>query len=74
MSQDDQPESTGRFNPKPLLIWLLLVTATIALVQYSAPSIREPQKLENSQVLAYAQDRKIKNAKVQPDRSGGTDN
>ena len=74
MSQDDQPESNGRFNPKPLLVWLLLVTATVALVQYSAPSIREPQKLENSQVLAYAQDRKIKNVKVQPDRSGGTDN
>ena len=74
MSQDDEPESNNRFNPKPLLIWLLLVTATIALVQYSAPSVREPQKLENSQVLAYAQERKIKNAKVQPDRSGGTDN
>ncbi len=74
MSKDDQPESNGRFNPKPLLVWLLLVAATIALVQFSAPQGTEPQRLENSQVLAYAQERKIKSIKVKPDRSGGTEN
>jgi len=74
MSKDDQPESNGRFNPKPLLVWLLLVASTIALVQFSAPAGNEPQRLENSQVLVYAQERKIKSLKVKPDRSGGTEN
>ncbi len=75
MSKDnDQEPSSGRFNPKPLLVWLLLVGATLALVQFSAPAAPEVQQLSTSQVLKLAQEGKLKTVTLQPDRSGGADN
>jgi cell division protease FtsH len=74
MSQNDNPDSPGRFNPKPLLVWLLLVLATLALVQFSAPQGPEVQQLSTAQVLAFAREGKVKSVTLQPDRSGGADN
>ncbi len=74
MSQNDNPDNPGRFNPKPLLVWLLLVLATLALVQFSAPQGPEVQQLSTAQVLAFAQEGKVKSVTLQPDRSGGADN
>jgi cell division protease FtsH len=74
MSKNDNPESPGRFNPKPLLVWLLLVLATLALVQFSAPAGAEVQTLSTSQVLQLAREGKVKTVVLQPDRSGGAEN
>lgn len=75
MSQNNNSEpSSGRFNPKPLLVWLLLVGATLALVQFSAPAGPEIQTLNTSQVLKFASEGKLKSVTLQPDRSGGSDN
>jgi len=74
MSQNENPDNPGRFNPKPLLVWLLLVLATLALVQLSAPQGPEVQQLSTAQVLAFAQEGKVKSVTLQPDRSGGADN
>ncbi|MFN7340616.1 MAG: ATP-dependent zinc metalloprotease FtsH [Opitutia bacterium] len=74
MSQNDNPDNPGRFNPKPLLVWLLLVLATLALVQFSAPQGPEVQQLSTAQVLAFAKEGKVKSVTLQPDRSGGADN
>jgi cell division protease FtsH len=75
MSQNDQPDDNKngpRLNAKPVLIWLLLMAAIIALFNFPGTESRNAvQKLEVTQVLAYAQEKKIKNLTIQPNPTGG---
>ena len=75
MSQNDQPDDNKngpRLNAKPVLVWLLLMAAIIALFNFpGAESRNAVQKLEVTQVLAYAQEKKIKNLTIQPNPTGG---
>jgi cell division protease FtsH len=61
-------------NAKPVLVWLLLMAAIIALFNIpGADSRNAVQKLEVSQVLAYAQEKKIKNLTLQPNPTAGSE-
>jgi len=77
MSQNDQPDDNKngpRLNAKPMLVWLLLVAAIIALFNIpGADSRNAAQKLEVTQVLAYAQEKKIKNLTLQPNPTAGSE-
>jgi len=75
MSQNDQPDDNKngpRLNAKPVLVWLLLMGAIIALFNIPGTESRNAvQKLEVTQVLAYAQEKKIKSLTIQPNPTGG---
>ena len=75
MSQNDQPDDNKngpRLNAKPVLVWLLLMAAIIALFNFPGTESRNAvQRLEVTQVLAYAQEKKIKNLTIQPNPAGG---
>ncbi len=75
MSQNDQPDDNKngpRLNAKPVLVWLFLMAAIIVLFNFpGAESRNAVQKLEVTQVLAYAQEKKIKNLTIQPNPTGG---
>ncbi len=61
-------------NAKPVLVWLLLMAAIIALFNIpGADSRNAVQKLEVTQVLAYAQEKKIKNLTLQPNPTAGSE-
>ena len=76
MSQNDQPDDNKngpRLNAKPVLVWLLLMAAIIALFNMpGADSRNAVQNLEVTQVLAYAQEKKIKNLTIKPNLNGGS--
>ncbi len=77
MSQNDQPNDNKngpRLNAKPVFVWLLLMVAIIALFNIpGADSRNAVQKLEVTQVLAYAQEKKIKNLTLQPNPTAGSE-
>ena len=77
MSQNDQPDDNKngpRLNAKPVLVWLLLMVAIVALFNIPGNDARNAvQKLEVSQVLAYAQEKKIKNLTLQPNPTAGSE-
>ncbi len=76
MSQNDQPDDNKngpRMNGKPVLVWLLIMAAVVALLQFASPPTSSIQQLGVSQVLSLAQEKKIKTLTVKPDPSGGTD-
>ncbi len=61
-------------NAKPVLVWLFLMAVIIALFNIPGAETRNAvQKLEVTQVLAYAQEKKIKNLTIQPNPTGGND-
>ena len=60
-------------NGKPVLVWLLIMAAVVALLQFASPPTSSIQQLGVSQVLSLAQEKKIKTLTVKPDPSGGTD-
>jgi cell division protease FtsH len=76
MSQNDQPDDNKngpRMNGKPVLVWLLIMAAVVALLQLSSPATSSIQQLGVTQVLSLAQEKKIKTLTVKPDPTGGTD-
>ena len=77
MSQNDQPndhKNGPRLNAKPVFVWLLLMVAIIALFNIpGADSRNAVQTLNVSQVLAYAQEKKIKNLTLQPNPTSGSE-
>ena len=77
MSQNDQPDDNKngpRMNAKPVLVWLFLMAVIIALFNIPGTDTRNAvQKLEVTQVLAYAQEKKIKNLTIKPNPNGGSD-
>ena len=77
MSQNDQPDDNKngpRLNTKPVFIWLLLMVAIIALFNLpGAASGNAVQVLNVSQVLSYAQEKKIKNLTLQPNPTSGSE-
>ena len=60
-------------NGKPVLVWLLIMAAVVALLQLSSPATSSIQQLGVTQVLSLAQEKKIKTLTVKPDPTGGTD-
>ena len=78
MSQNDQPDDNKngpRLNTKPVLVWLLLMVAIIALFNLpGASSGNAVQVLNVSQVLSLAQEKKIKTLTVQPNPTSGSEN
>jgi len=59
-------------NAKPVLVWLLLMAAIIALFNIpNAATVGAPQKLTASQVLAAAKEDKIQSLTLRGDRSAG---
>jgi cell division protease FtsH len=77
MSQNDQPDDNKngpRLNTKPVFIWLLLMVAIIALFNLpGAASGNAVQVLNVSQVLSYAQEKKIRNLTLQPNPTSGSE-
>ena len=77
MSQNDQPDDNKngpRLNTKPVFIWLLLMVAIVALFNLpGAASGNAVQVLNVSQVLSYAQEKKIKNLTLQPNPTSGSE-
>ena len=77
MSQNDQPEDNKngpRLNTKPVFVWVLLMVAIIALFNLpGASSANAVQVLNVSQVLSYAQEKKIKNLTIQPNPTSGSE-
>jgi len=78
MSQNDQPDDNKngpRLNTKPVFVWLLLLVAIVALFNLpGAASGNAVQVLNLSQVLSYAQEKKIKNLTLQPNPTSGSEN
>ncbi|MBM3867617.1 MAG: ATP-dependent zinc metalloprotease FtsH [Verrucomicrobia bacterium] len=78
MSQNDQPDDNKngpRLNTKPVFIWLLLMVAIVALFNLpGAASGNAVQVLNVSQVLSYAQEKKIKALTLQPNPTSGSEN
>jgi cell division protease FtsH len=61
-------------NAKPVIVWLLLMVAIIALFNIPGADSRSAvQTLQVSQVLAYAQEKKIKNLTLQPNPTAGSE-
>jgi cell division protease FtsH len=77
MSQNDQPDDNKngpRMNAKPVIVWLLLMAVIIALFNIpSASGTNAPQKMEVTEVLSYAQEKKIKNLTIQPNPTAGSE-
>jgi cell division protease FtsH len=77
MSQNDQPDDNKngpRLNTKPVFVWLLLMVAIVALFNLpGAASGNAVQVLNVSQVLSYAQEKKIKNLTLQPNPTSGSE-
>jgi len=74
MSQNDNQDNRNgpRMNAKPVLVWLLLMAAIIALFNIpNASTVGAPQKLTASQVLAAAREDKIQSLTLRGDRSAG---
>jgi cell division protease FtsH len=74
MSQNDNQDNRNgpRMNAKPVLVWLLLMAAIIALFNIpNAATVGAPQKLTASQVLAAAKEDKIQSLTLRGDRSAG---
>ncbi len=78
MSQNDQSDDNKngpRLNTKPVFVWVLLMVAIIALFNLpGASSANAVQVLNVSQVLSYAQEKKIKNLTLQPNPTSGSEN
>ena len=75
MSQDDNEDDKNgsRVNGRSLLVWVVLIAAVALLVNYSAPSAGQVQKLGVTQVLALAKEGKVKTLNVKPDPAAGSD-
>ena len=74
MSQNDNQDNRNgpRMNAKPVLVWLLLMAAIIALFNIpNAATVGAPQKMTVSQVLAAAKEDKIQSLSLRGDRSAG---
>ena len=66
MSQDNNEDDKNgnRVNGRSLMVWVVLIAAVALLVNYSAPSAAHVQKLGVTQVLSYAKEGKLKNARL----------
>ena len=75
MSQDNNEDDKNgsRVNGRSLLVWVVLIAAVALLVNYSAPSAGQVQRLNVTQVLALAKEGKVKNLNVKPNPAAGSD-
>jgi len=76
MSQNDNEEdkNPSRSNSKPIIVWLLLMAAVVALLMSSGPAGNTVQQLSVPQVLSLAQEKKIKSLSLKPDPTAGSEN
>lgn len=75
MSQpDNQDDKNGpRMNAKPVVVWMLLMAAIIALFNFPGTQGSAIQNISVSQVLANAQEKKLKSLSLQPNPAAGSD-
>ena len=71
MSQNDDDKGGQRMSGKPVLVWLLLMLAVVALLQFAGPEPAAVQPFNVSQVLTMAQEKKIRTLSVREDLAGG---
>jgi len=71
MSQNDDDKGGQKLSGKPGLVWLLLLLAVFALLQFAGPEPASVQPFNVSQVLTMAQEKKIRTMSVREDPSGG---
>jgi len=71
MSQNDDDKGGQRMSGKPVLVWLLLMLAVVALLQFAGPEPAAVQPFNVSQVLTMAQEKKIRTLSVREDPAGG---
>jgi cell division protease FtsH len=71
MSQNDDDKGGQRMSGKPVLVWLLLMLAVVALLQFAGPEPAAVQSFNVSQVLTMAQEKKIRTVSVREDPAGG---
>ncbi len=71
MSQNDDDKGGQRMSGKPVLVWLLLMLAVVALLQLAGPEPAPVQGFNVSQVLTMAQEKKIRTISVREDPAGG---
>ncbi|MFM7397383.1 MAG: ATP-dependent zinc metalloprotease FtsH [Verrucomicrobiota bacterium] len=71
MSQNDDDKGGQRMSGKPVLVWLLLMLAVVALLQFAGPEPAAVQPFNVSQVLTMAQEKKIRTVSVREDPAGG---
>jgi cell division protease FtsH len=71
MSQNDDDKGGQRMSGKPVLVWLLLMLAVVALLQFAGPEPAAVQPFNVSQVLTMSQEKKIRTLSVREDPAGG---
>jgi len=60
-----------RFQPKMLVIWLVIVAAVIALLVYAPGRLTSPATLKIQDVVELTDQGKVKEGVIRPDGSGG---
>lgn len=71
---DNQDDNNGpRMNAKPVVVWMLLMAAIIALFNFPGTQGSAIQNISVSQVLANAQEKKLKSLSLQPNPAAGSD-
>jgi cell division protease FtsH len=61
------------FQPKMLLIWVVIIAAIVALYFFNPARTPQPATLKIQQVVEYAEQGKIADAYIRSDSSGGRD-
>ncbi len=62
-----------RFQPKVLIIWLLLAAAIVALIHFTKEGSKPVAVLKIQQVVDFAAQQKVKEGVIRPDIAGGRD-
>ena len=73
-NDNDEDKNPSRSNSKPIIVWLLLMAAVVALLMSSGPVSNAVQQLSVAQVLALAQEKKLKSVTTKPDPTSGAEN
>ncbi len=72
MSQNDDDDKGGqRMSGKPVLVWLLIMLAVVALLQLAGPDPAAVQEFKVPKVLTMAQEKKIRAISVRENPAGG---
>src|SRR6185295_17314670 len=62
-----------RFQPKMLVIWLVIVLAAVSLLFFAPGRLTSPATLKIQDVVDLTEQGKVKEAVIRPDASGGRD-
>ena len=62
-----------RFQPKMLVIWLVIVLAAMALLFFAPGRLTTPASVKIQKVVELAEQGKVKEGVIRPDASGGRD-